>query len=159
MVFPWEVRVSEFWYLLSPSSSFLSMDDTLTNVQFLLRRQNRQGISFCIFRWLCRTVESISGSIAQSHIVGIGSLLHNNIMTQVYKSFIFDLTMQVNHKKMSHSSHFLFALILKGRDRRWTYMWKIRAIRELNPGPLVPETRIIPLDQSPAWSKYWNDFI
>ena len=25
------------------------------------------------------------------------------------------------------------------------------AIRELNPGPLVPETRIIPLDQSPNW--------
>ena len=36
-----------------------------------------------------------------------------------------------------------------GRRKR-----KIRAIRELNPGPLVPETRIIPLDQSPSLNKH-----
>ena len=35
----------------------------------------------------------------------------------------------------------------KKKDRK--DMLKKGAIRELNPGPLVPETRIIPLDQSP----------
>ena len=29
------------------------------------------------------------------------------------------------------------------------FLLKIGAIRESNPGPLAPETRIIPLDQSP----------